>query len=126
VLVATVAVGRQVVALHHLKLPADILAEGSGSPTRPAPAGAEELELLVTAPDAEVAARVGRTALAVTVLRNRRGIPAPWGWTEEQIALSGTLPDAEVARLVGRAVGAVIQKRSQRGLPNPFDGRREE
>src|SRR5262245_31006232 len=39
VLVATVAVGRLVVALQLLERPADLLAEGGGSPTRPAPAG---------------------------------------------------------------------------------------
>jgi hypothetical protein len=63
----------------------------------------EELVLLGTAPDAEVASRIGRTEAAVTTMRNRRGIPAPWAWTEEQVALVGTLPDAGVA---ARSAGA--------------------
>jgi hypothetical protein len=39
VLVATVEAGRLVVTLHLLERPAELLAEGGGSPTRPAPAG---------------------------------------------------------------------------------------
>jgi hypothetical protein len=37
----------------------------------------EELDLLGTLPDAELAARFGRTVGAVRIMRNRRGIPSP-------------------------------------------------
>jgi len=77
-----------------------------------------------TAPNAEVAAQIGRTENAVTIKQIRRGIPAPWGWTEAQLALLGTLPDAEVARRTGRSVGVVCQKRCLLGIPSPFGGRR--
>jgi hypothetical protein len=36
-----------------------------------------ELDLLGTLPDAEVAAQISRTANAVRIMRNRRGIPSP-------------------------------------------------
>ena len=79
--------------------------------------------LLGTTPDAEVAEQIGRTEQAVIVMRNKRGIPAAWGWTEAQVALLGTLPDAEVAPRIGRTELAVRLKRCQLGISNPFDGR---
>src|SRR5262245_10493912 len=88
----------------------------------------EELRLLGTAPDAEVAGRIGRTTNAVRIRRTRLGIPDPGGhgWTAEELALLGTAPDEEVARRIGRTPGAVTHKRCKLGIPNPFDGRRRE
>jgi hypothetical protein len=87
---------------------------------------AEQLALLGTLPDAEVARRTGRTPNAVRQMRERLGIPNPAGnrWTAEGLALLGTLPDREVARRLGRSLASVTQKRCQLGIPNPFDGRR--
>jgi len=60
------------------------------------------------------------------VKRNRRGTPAPWAWTEAQVALLGTLPDAEVARRIGRTELAVCLKRCKLGIETAHDGRRKE
>jgi hypothetical protein len=86
----------------------------------------QELALLGTLPDEEVAAQIGKTPGAVRVMRTRLGIsnPAANSWTAEGIALLGTLPDGEVARLLGRSRAAVTQKRCQLGIANPFDRRR--
>jgi hypothetical protein len=86
---------------------------------------AEQLALLGTLPDAEVARRTGRTANAVRQMRERLGIPNPAGnrWTTEAVALLGRLPDREVARRLGRSLASVTQKRCQLGIPDPCDGR---
>jgi hypothetical protein len=88
---------------------------------------AEEVALLGTAPDEEVARRIGRTPNAVRVMRDRLGIPRPAGgrWREEDMALLGVLPDREVARKLRRSLQSVTQKRIQLGIANPFDGRRQ-
>jgi hypothetical protein len=89
----------------------------------------EDLALLGTAPDAEVARRIGRTANAVRVMRDRLGIPRPAGgrWRDGDLALLGTLPDREVARRLGRSLSSVTQKRCKLGLPILCDrGRREQ
>jgi hypothetical protein len=85
----------------------------------------EDVALLGTLPDAEVATRTGRTPSAVRQKREERSIPNPDDnrWTAEAVALLGTMPDAEVARRLGRSVSAVVQKRVKLGIPNPFDGR---
>jgi hypothetical protein len=85
----------------------------------------EDLALLGTAPDEEVARRIGRTANAVRVMRDRLGIPRPAGgrWRDGDMALLGTLPDREAARRLGRPLKSVTQKRCQLGIPNPFDSR---
>jgi hypothetical protein len=59
----------------------------------------EELALLGTMPDADLAARLGKTPTAVRVMRSRLGIanPTTTHWTAEELALLGTMPDAEVA-----------------------------
>jgi hypothetical protein len=87
------------------------------------PAG--QLRLLGTAPDAELARRIGRSANAVRVMRTRLGIPDPGGhgWTAEEVALLGTAPDAEVATRIGRSVTAVMLKRCLLGLPTFGDRR---
>jgi hypothetical protein len=52
-------------------------AKGRRAPLHPGgrPWTAKELRLLGTVPDAELAARIGRTEKAVRVMRRRRGIP---------------------------------------------------
>jgi hypothetical protein len=87
---------------------------------------AEDIALLGTAPNQEVARRTGRKPAAVRHKREGLGIPNPTGkrWTAEGIALLGTLPDREVARRLGRPLQSVTQKRCKLGIANPFDGRR--
>jgi hypothetical protein len=81
----------------------------------------EQLRQLGTAPDAVVAARSGRTALAVRVMRDRRGIanpaarPGAYGsprWTDEEDDLVYRPPPAEAARQTGRTLSAVYSRRS--------------
>jgi hypothetical protein len=93
----------------------------------------EEIVLLGTMPDEEVAAQISRTAQAVGVKRREMGIPSyrPPGcpaylWTEEELALLGTAADEEIARQTGRTTWAVCRKRRQRGIPKPCDRRRRE
>jgi hypothetical protein len=85
----------------------------------------EQVRLLGTAPDEEVARRIGRSMNAVRVKRTRRGIPDPGGrgWTAEEMALLGTAPDEEVAAKIGRTSGAVTQKRCQLGIATFRDRR---
>jgi hypothetical protein len=82
---------------------------------------AAELALLGTAPDEEVAERIGRTKDAVRQKREEVRVPNPsgHGWTEEELALLGTAPDHEVARRIGRTPIAVTCKRSALGIPHP-------
>jgi len=82
---------------------------------------AEQLALLGTASDEEVAERIGRTREAVRIMRTRLGIPKSDGncWLPEHVALLGTMPDEEVAQRVGRSVQAVMQKRIKLGIENP-------
>jgi hypothetical protein len=90
----------------------------------------EEVALLGTIPDAQVAAQTGRTKMAVLLKRRRLGIarcplarsPGP-RWSEEELALLGTAPDEEIARRLGRTKTAVYTKRWSLGIPNPYDRR---
>jgi hypothetical protein len=85
----------------------------------------QDIALLGTAPDKEVARRTGRTAAAVRRKRWALAIPNPAGdrWTAEGIALLGTLPDREVARMLGRSLQSVTLKRIKLGIANSFDRR---
>jgi hypothetical protein len=79
----------------------------------------EDLRLLGTMPDAEVAAKIGRSASGVRQKRERLGIPNPepgW-WTDEEIALLGTAPDGDLAQQLKRTAGSVRQKRQTLGIP---------
>jgi hypothetical protein len=74
----------------------------------------EEVALLGTIPDEEVAAQTGRTKVAVYLKRRQLGIAqCPLSdtsgprWTEEEVALLGTAPDAEIALRIGRTKTAV-------------------
>jgi hypothetical protein len=89
---------------------------------------AEQLALLGTMPDEDLARRTGRTALAIRCQRSRRGIPTAtgWAWTAAQVALLGKLPDVELAARSGRTVGAVRRKRNVLGIPSARDRRKPE
>jgi hypothetical protein len=84
-----------------------------------------QVQLLGTALDEEVAARIGRSPDAVRRMRAKQGIPNPsgHGWTAEQVELLGTMPDEEVAARIGRTPGGVGQKRCKLGVPTFRDRR---
>jgi hypothetical protein len=78
----------------------------------------EQIALLGTDADAVIAAKIGRSPIAVTSQRVKRKIPTHSGsvgggraWTEEEVALLGTLPDREVADRIGRTLKAVQWRR---------------
>src|SRR5688500_12459233 len=99
-----------------------LLELGQGGPGRreyhgPKAAGwtVEEIALLGTRTDAEIARRIKRTAEVVRACRNALGIP-PSGpllgrWDDDEIKLLGTAPDDEIAKVLERKVSAVTQKR---------------
>ena len=93
----------------------------------------EELALLGTIPDEEVAAQIGRTKMAVYLKRWELGrakyLPPgghAWRWRKEEVALLGTAPDEEIALKIGRTRRSVYQKRWSLGIASPCDGRRRE
>jgi hypothetical protein len=89
---------------------------------------AEQLALLGTMPDEDLARKTGRTTGAVRHRRTELGIPSPtgWAWTDAQLALLGKVPDGELAAQTGRTVGAVRCQRTGRGIPSARDGRKRE
>jgi hypothetical protein len=85
----------------------------------------EQLQLLGKEPDEVVAAKVGRTANAVRVMRGRLGIPNPaarpgaYGnppWTAAEDRLVRALPPAQAAARTGRTMDAVYGRRRHLGL----------
>lgn len=85
---------------------------------------ADQLALLGTAPDAEVADAVGVNDSAIHSMRKRRGIP-PFGqsreklahvWTKKQLSWLGKLSDVEIARRVGLNAATVSVKRRTMGI----------
>jgi hypothetical protein len=86
----------------------------------------EDIALLGTVPDEEVARRTGRTAAAVRRKRWELAIPGPASnrWTAAEVALLATLPDREVAEKAGRSVQAVVLKRIKSDIRNRWDRRR--
>lgn len=74
---------------------------------------AEDLTLLGTLPDDEVARLIERPVNAVRVMRVKLGLPNPESpaWTDEELALLETLPVPEVVRRTGRSNSAVYKKR---------------
>jgi hypothetical protein len=82
----------------------------------------EEVTLLGTVPDEEVARRTGRTPDACRSKRQLLGIPNPSrrpdGWTEEEDNLVRRLPPRQAARRTGRTVAAVYRRRRLLGLPD--------
>jgi hypothetical protein len=75
--------------------------------------------LLGTAPDEEVAARIGRKVSGVRQKREKLAIPnsEPGWWADEEIALLGTAPDWEVAQHLRLSDSSVRQKRLKLGIP---------
>jgi len=85
----------------------------------------EHLQLLGTLPDADVAARIGRTEEAVRVMRSRQGIPNPAArpgayhspdWTSEEDYLVRNLTPRIAAKRLGRTIDAVYSRRSLLGV----------
>ncbi|CAM2185927.1 conserved hypothetical protein [Paraburkholderia sacchari] len=84
---------------------------------------AQEIALLGTLSDAQVAERIGGISFS-TVQKKRQELgippaaPAHLPWSPEHLALLGILDDAELARLTGRSTRAVNQKRNKLGIPS--------
>ena len=85
---------------------------------------ADQLALLGTAPDAEVAAAVGVNDSAIHSMRKRYGIPSfgqnreklAHAWTKKQLSWFGKLSDAEIARRIGLNAATVSVKRRAMGI----------
>jgi hypothetical protein len=86
----------------------------------------EDIALLGTIPDEDVASRTGRKADAVRQKQEELGIanPVSGRWSGEEVALLGTLPDEAVAIQTGRSLAAVRQKRAKLGIPYRWDRRK--
>jgi hypothetical protein len=82
----------------------------------PRPWTEQELALLGTRPDAEVAHLTGRTFGTVWEKRRSLGIAQitaqPPKWTPEEDKLVGTAPDSKIARQLGRTESAVKSRRA--------------
>ena len=70
-------------------------------------------------PDADLGAKLGRSAMAVFHARSKREIPPATSdpWTPETLALLGTMPDPTLAKIVGLGQPAVSRKRREMGIP---------
>src|SRR2546430_264902 len=83
----------------------------------------QEIRLLGTATDREVARLVNRDHRAVSTYRLKHEIP-PFNpqmpaWTEEEIRLVGIMPDAALAKKLGRTFKAVQAQRQAKNLRDP-------
>ncbi|HJZ55571.1 MAG TPA: hypothetical protein VKE74_11455 [Gemmataceae bacterium] len=89
----------------------------------------EQIALLGTAPDAQLARRLGRSQ-AVRAKRCLRRVPvfgataenAQRAWAKEDLALVGTDRDEVIGRKIGRTAKAVGDRRRARGIA-PVGGR---
>ncbi|MDI6793825.1 MAG: hypothetical protein QME81_13335 [bacterium] len=82
---------------------------------------AEEINLLGTMPDRQVAQIIGRSETAVNSCRLRRQIPG-WGttdkqWTKREEKLLGTKPDRVAAQLLGVPTKIVEDRRRMLNIP---------
>jgi hypothetical protein len=91
----------------------------------------DELTILGTEKDAEIAELIGRTTIAVRCKRVSLGIPAfsrfiggGAAWTAEEIKLLGTDDDEVIAAKIGRTMNAVAQRRALLGIAVYLDWRR--
>ena len=79
--------------------------------------------MLGTIPDAELALRINRTALAVRLKREKLSIPNPQPrhreWKVEEDQLVRTLPVQDDARLTGRRLRAVYMRRYESRIAIP-------
>lgn len=84
----------------------------------------EEIAAVGTAPDAEIARRLGRTTSAVESKRISLGLVEQIHrrWEAAEIEHLGTAPDPEVAERLGRTLSSVRDKRYSLGIPS-FLGR---
>ena len=79
----------------------------------------EEIALLGTARDREVAGKLGRTTAAVRVKRQSLGIGSYVDrWSQGEIALLGTDTDRAVAKKLGRKPFSVAHQRRLLGIPS--------
>lgn len=78
----------------------------------------EDVALLGTLPDEEIAQRTGRSVSAVRSKRTLSGIKNAFagGWTAEEIAQLGTGTDTEVGKRIGRSGAACAHKRFTLGI----------
>ena len=98
-------------------------------PAVPVPWDRQDLALLGTATDREVADALGRLVHTVGNKRRSLGIPAfqappvPIDWTQEMIALLGTAPDQEIATRFGISPSSVIKKRRRLRIEASMESR---
>src|SRR5437667_12600786 len=88
----------------------------------------DEIELLGTLPDHELAHRFGCPPSSVQHkrlhLKKKYINPRYRWWPPEETRLLGTKPDAEIAALVGRPIQAVKLQRHKLGISNFFPAER--
>jgi hypothetical protein len=82
---------------------------------------ADEIGLLGTKPDREVAREMNRTVIAVRIKRLKLGIagaerPLQRPWSHAEDLLLGTFTDSELAKRLGRTIGSVASRRHGRGI----------
>lgn len=92
---------------------------------------AEQLALVGSAPDVEVARQLGVSRMMIGRKRKELGRPpypvkacghdrqTPFEWTEEALAMLGTEPDMEVAIKLGISRQAVFRQRKSRDIDVP-------
>src|ERR1039458_2813133 len=91
-----------------------------------APWSPEDVKLLGTMPDSEVARLLDRAPSAIRHKRHKPRIPAYQSsfhnWTPEEEQVLGTMSDEEVVARTGHPLSGVIQRRQKlhRPLPRPW------
>ena len=87
------------------------------------PLDEEEIALLGTMPDEELARKLGRSVNAILSQRAASGIPNPAPrrkyWLPKEIELLGKMSDAKIAEIVGCDVECVRSKRATMGISAP-------
>lgn len=76
----------------------------------------QNIALLGTMRDRELAERLGCCTSTITTARVRYGIPHYTLWSPADIALLGTMMDREVAERLGRTTVAVVYERRKRQI----------
>lgn len=90
---------------------------------------AEQLALVGTAPDIEVAKQLGVSRMMIGRKRKELGLPpytlkacghdgqTQFEWTEDNLALLGTVPDMDLALILGINRRSVWRQRKKRNIP---------
>jgi hypothetical protein len=80
----------------------------------------DQIALLGTAPDCQLARNLKKSASVISQKRDRLGIPpfTPFEWSDEKIALLGTTSDREVGTRLGIIASCVQSRREQLGIPS--------